>query len=453
MKLSPRILAYGFAGMLCLAVAASAAAKTLTVRVGASGDSFSPAAITIETGDEIEWRWDSSFHSSTSGTPDNPSGMWNSGVLNSGSKFTQEFFTVGDFSYYCSVHGGCCMMTGTVHVVAESSTPTPTPRPTPTPTATPSPLLPLVQTGLVSVELQAVAGGLKAPNDLVPSGDGGLFIVEQTGRIRLLRNGVLKSVPFLDLSARLVPLSPGGDERGLLGLAFHPGFTDPTSPGFRKFYTYTSEPVAGPADFTVPISGAFNHQSVVAEWQVSASNPDVADPTTRREVLRVDEPQSNHNGGKLAFRPGEPYLYISLGDGGASNDVGNGHNNITGNGQDLTTVLGKILRIRPTLRRSLRRVPIRLARTGNIACRQVIHSLTAVRRNTKFSLTGSAIRSASPSTRRRIASSSATMGRMRWRKSMSWKPGKTMAGIARKAVFSSILTTARSCPIGRPIPL
>ena len=97
----------------------------------------------------------------------------------------------------------------------------------------------------------------------------------------------------------------------------------------------------------MPKTTAFDHQSVVAEWQASAANPDVADPATRREVLRVDEPQSNHNGGKLAFRPGEPYLYISLGDGGASNDVGDGHNPITGNGQDLTTVLGKILRIDP----------------------------------------------------------------------------------------------------------
>ena len=103
----------------------------------------------------------------------------------------------------------------------------------------------------------------------------------------------------------------------MLGLAFHPGFNDPASPGFRKFYTYTSEPVSGPADFTVPKPVAFDHQSVVAEWQASAGNPDIADPATRREVLRVDEPQANHNGGKLAFRPGEPYLYISLGDGGA----------------------------------------------------------------------------------------------------------------------------------------
>ena len=195
--------------------------------------------------------------------------------------------------------------------------------------------------------MQQVASGLTAPNDVVPSGDGRLFVVEQTGQIRIVKDNALVSTPFLDLSARLVTLSPDYDERGLLGLAFHPGFNDPTSPGFGKFYTYTSEPVAGAADFTVPDSSPFDHQSVVAEWQVSAADPDVADPATRREVLRVDEPQSNHNGGKLAFRPGEGYLYISLGDGGAANDVGDGHNNITGNGQDLTTVLGKILRIDP----------------------------------------------------------------------------------------------------------
>ena len=194
------------------------------------------------------------------------------------------------------------------------------------------------------MELQTIASGLTAPNDLTSVGDGRLFVNQQDGLIRIVKNNALLATPFLDLSARLVS-STG--ERGLLGLAFHPGYTDPSSPGFRKFYTYTSEPVTGAADFTVPKTTAFDHQSVVAEWQVSAGNPDLADPASRREVLRVDEPQANHNGGKLAFRPGELYLYIGLGDGGASNDVGDGHNNITGNGQDLTTVLGKILRIDP----------------------------------------------------------------------------------------------------------
>ncbi|MEY2548437.1 MAG: hypothetical protein QOD64_1019, partial [Verrucomicrobiota bacterium] len=102
-------------------------------------------------------------------------------------------------------------------------------------------------------------------------------------------------------------------------------------------------------DFTVPLPAgtSFNHQSVIAEWQVSAGNPDVVDPATRREVMRIDEPQFNHNAGQLVFRPSDHYLYISLGDGGAANDVGAGHDATTGNGQKLTTVLGKILRINP----------------------------------------------------------------------------------------------------------
>jgi glucose/arabinose dehydrogenase len=137
------------------------------------------------------------------------------------------------------------------------------------------------------------------------------------------------------------------DERGLLGFAFHPDFNDPDKPGFHKVYTYTSEPVSGPADFTVPNPDPFDHQSVVAEWQVSSDNPNRIDPRSRREVMRIDEPQFNHNGGQLAFRASDQYLYISLGDGGAGNDVGNGHNPRIGNGQDKTNVLGKLLRIDP----------------------------------------------------------------------------------------------------------
>ncbi len=185
------------------------------------------------------------------------------------------------------------------------------------------------------------------------------------------------------------------------GFAFHPGLQRSLSPGFRKFYTYTSEPVAGAADFTVPKPAAFDHQSVVAEWQVSAGNPDLADPATRREVLRVDEPQSNHNGGKLAFRPGESYLYISLGDGGAGNDVGDGHNPAIGNGQDLTTVLGKILRIDPldpSLTTGSTR-PGQRQRTLSRARRAILSSAAAPP-CTKFMPTACAIRFASPSTPR-----------------------------------------------------
>jgi glucose/arabinose dehydrogenase len=210
-------------------------------------------------------------------------------------------------------------------------------------------LLPRVAKGAVRIELEPVATGLSAPVDLASANDGTdrLFIVNQTGQILILKNGQLVNTPFLDVSSRLVTLMPDYDERGLLGLAFHPGFSDSNSPGFRKLYTYTSEPVAGAADFTVVNPTSFDHQSVIAEWQVSAADPDVVDVNTRREVMRIDEPQFNHNGGQLAFRSSDHYFYISLGDGGAANDVGAGHNVVTGNGQDLTTVLGKILRIDP----------------------------------------------------------------------------------------------------------
>ncbi len=205
--------------------------------------------------------------------------------------------------------------------------------------------LPRIALGPVSVEVQSVANGLSAPIDLVSAHDGTnrLFVVEQTGRIRILKNGSLVATPFLDVSGRII----ANGERGLLSMAFHPGFNDSASPGFRKLYTYTSEPVSGAADFTVPISGAFDNQGVLAEWTVSTGNPDVVDPASRREVLRLDHPQSNHNGCKLAFRASDHYLYISIGDGGNGNDVGDGHAANGGNGQSTATVLGKILRIDP----------------------------------------------------------------------------------------------------------
>ena len=205
--------------------------------------------------------------------------------------------------------------------------------------------LPRIALGPVSVEVQSVANGLSAPIDLVSAHDGTnrLFIVEQTGRIRILKNGSLLATSFLDVSGRII----ASGERGLLSMAFHPGFNDSASPGFRKLYTYTSEPVSGAADFTVPKSGAFDNQGVLAEWRVSAANADLVDPTTRREVMRIDHPQSNHNGAKLAFRASDHYLYLSIGDGGAGNDVGDGHAANGGNGQSTSTVLGKILRIDP----------------------------------------------------------------------------------------------------------
>ena len=208
--------------------------------------------------------------------------------------------------------------------------------------------LPKIVPGPTHLGLRTIADGLVSPVDLVSAHDssGRLFLVEQTGAIRIIAGGQLLPSPFLDVAGRLAALQTDYDERGLLGLAFHPGFHDPASAGYRKFYTFTSEPVSGTADFTTPMTGAANCQSVIAEWQVSTADSNIADPSTRREILRIDKPQFNHNGGKLAFRPGDGYLYVSLGDGGNANDTGDGHG-ASGNAQNLHTALGKILRIDP----------------------------------------------------------------------------------------------------------
>ena len=206
-----------------------------------------------------------------------------------------------------------------------------------------------IREGGVQVRLEPVATGLTAPNWGISPGDADrLFVVDQDGIVWAvdLSSGA-KSV-FLDVSSRLVPLGAFGpntfDERGLLGLAFDPDYA---SNGL--LYTYTSEPVSGSADFsTMPTGTLANHQSSIAEWRVpNPRNPSsVVDPSTRRELIRIDKPQFNHNGGALNFGP-DGFLYISLGDGGAADDQGVGHSP-QGNGQDPSNVLGSILRIDPT---------------------------------------------------------------------------------------------------------
>jgi glucose/arabinose dehydrogenase len=196
-------------------------------------------------------------------------------------------------------------------------------------------------------------------------GDGGRridrkFVVDQTGLILLMKGGVLQPTPFLNITGVVSQLSPAFgsgphglnpryDERGLLGLAFHPDFEDKDSPGYHTLYTLHNVPVVRPADFPQPPfpPGAVpNCQEVIAEWQVSRKNADVVDPASYREVLRYDKPEFNHNGGTVAFGP-DGLLYAALGDGGMANDVGPGHIPGTGNAQSLNTILGKVIRINP----------------------------------------------------------------------------------------------------------
>lgn len=203
--------------------------------------------------------------------------------------------------------------------------------------------------GGAPLALEPIADGMTAPGwgTAAPGIDDRLFVTDQVGIVWSVETQAGGTDVFLDVRDRLVALGVGGpgsfDERGLLGLAFHPDYA-----ANGLVYTYTSEPVAATADFsTMPTGADPNHQSVIAEWQVVAPGDPttVVDPTTRREVLRVDQPQFNHDGGTLVFGP-DGMLYVSLGDGGAADDQGVGHVP-GGNGQDPTNVLGTILRIDP----------------------------------------------------------------------------------------------------------
>lgn len=194
---------------------------------------------------------------------------------------------------------------------------------------------------------------LQSPTTITHAGDGSgrLFITEQRGTIRVVKDGILLPQVFLDLSALLVPERPNFDERGLLGLAFHPDFENAAQPGHRRFYVFYSAPSPNaPGTAADPV----DCRSIIAEYLVSATDPAVADPASARVLLVLDKPQFNHNGGQLAFGP-DGFLYIGTGDGGSSNDNNAGHTGgsaarptgALGNAQDLTRLLGKILRIDP----------------------------------------------------------------------------------------------------------
>ncbi len=165
-----------------------------------------------------------------------------------------------------------------------------------------------------ALKIVQVAQGLESPLYLTaPPGDTArLFIVEQSGRIRIVRSGALLSIPFLDLSAKV---SFGG-EQGLLGLAFHPQYAT----NGRFVVNYTDR----------------GGDTRVAVYRVS-SDADVADPASEQVILAVDQPFANHNGGMVVFGP-DGKLYIGLGDGGSGGDP-------QGNGQNRNVLLGKILRV------------------------------------------------------------------------------------------------------------
>jgi glucose/arabinose dehydrogenase len=160
------------------------------------------------------------------------------------------------------------------------------------------------------LNLAPVASGYDQPVFLTNAGDSRLFVVEKTGRIKIVGGGT-----FLDISTMVSTVS----EQGLLGLAFHPNYA---SNG--RFYVFYNRLKDG--------------KSVIAEFKRSTSDPNIANPNSRRTVLIMGQPYSNHNGGWIAFKSN--YLYIAKGDGGSGGDPGN-------RAQDLSHLQGKILRINP----------------------------------------------------------------------------------------------------------
>ncbi len=167
-----------------------------------------------------------------------------------------------------------------------------------------------------SLMLTEVASGLNSPTDIQNANDdsGRLFFVQQTGQIMVWQNEVIRPTPFLNIAHLIV----SGGERGLLGLAFHPDYRHN-----GLFYV----------NYTRQADGA----TVVARYARSSADPDVANPQSAQILLTITQPFANHNGGAMQFGP-DGYLYIATGDGGSANDPQN-------NAQNLTSLLGKLLRI------------------------------------------------------------------------------------------------------------
>jgi glucose/arabinose dehydrogenase len=192
----------------------------------------------------------------------------------------------------------------------------------------------------VTVNLQVVADGLTAPLNMVtpPDGTKRRFITEQIGVIRILMpDGKMLDEPFLNIRHRIPKLHQDFDERGLLGLAFHPDFKN----NGRFFVAYSG---LLPGDSTLDKVVWYDHTNYVAEYRVSKSDPNRADQMSERILSKIDWPQFNHNGHWIGFGP-DGFLYISTGDGGYANDWGIGHNVTKGNGQDQMSLQGKVLRI------------------------------------------------------------------------------------------------------------
>jgi len=186
------------------------------------------------------------------------------------------------------------------------------------------------------IGLKVFSEGYVSPIVMVPieDGSGRLLVADQVGVIYSVgKDGQRSEAPFLDIRDRLAKINSGAfDERGLLGLALHPKFNEN-----HRVFVYYSAPLRTGAP------NGWDHTIHLSEFKVSAENLNRVNPDSERILLQIDQPQFNHNCGRMTFGP-DGYLYVGVGDGGQANDAGLGHSE-GGNGQDLTKLLGKILRI------------------------------------------------------------------------------------------------------------
>ena len=282
--------------------------KTQTNVVEITNFSFQPGSITVSPGTVVTWvNNDPVEHTVTSGD-----GTFSSGNMATGGRFNFTFSKPGRYPYQCLIHPS---MVGEI-IVAVASVQTE-----------------MKNTGNNMIGLKLVASGFVAPMEFISSKDGRMFVVDQIGLVKVItKDGKLQKEPFLDISDRMVKISPRYDERGLLGLAFHPDFAR----NGRVFVFYSAPLRSGAPE-------GWNCTNNLSEFRVLKDNPNMIDMNSEKVLLQIDKPQMNHNGGTIAFGP-DGYLYLPLGDGGGANDVGLGHVS-GGNAQNTSTLLGKILRI------------------------------------------------------------------------------------------------------------
>ncbi len=295
--------------------------QTQTNVVEITNFSFQPGSITVSPGTVVTWvNNDPVEHTVTSGD-----GTFSSGNMATGGRFNFTFLKPGKYQYQCLIHPS---MVGDIIVAVSSGQ---------TDAGNVSAIGPgsteMKNAGNNMIGLKLVASGFAAPMEFISSKDGRMFVVDQIGLVKVItKDGTLQEEPFLNISDRMVKISPRYDERGLLGLAFHPDFAR----NGRVFVFYSAPLRSGAPE-------GWNCTNNLSEFLVSKDNQNMIDMNSEKVLLQIDKPQMNHNGGTIVFGP-DGYLYLPLGDGGGANDVGMGHVS-GGNAQNTSTLLGKILRI------------------------------------------------------------------------------------------------------------